>query len=134
MSRSDRNSPRFYRNARGANTSKPRGGGGKVALRGTIRRKWSRHHRGRGRRPSASLFGNPLVSRMKDRFPAGASAKRGPAATPNPSFWFKKISRRRQVSSARFPGWKQRGCQGWRTRISWFTGMGLSSARKEILR
>ena len=41
---------------------------------------------------------------MKDRFPAGASAKRGPAATPNPSFWFKKISRRRQASSARFPG------------------------------
>jgi hypothetical protein len=64
--------------------SAPAGRGDSGALRGTTRR-WSFHGPGRGRRPSASLFGNPLVLQIKARFPAGASAKRAAAPAPKPS-------------------------------------------------
>jgi hypothetical protein len=39
----------------------------------------------RGRRPSASLCGNPLDFALKAEFPAGAFANRGAAPAPNPS-------------------------------------------------
>jgi len=41
---------------------------------------------GGGRRPSASLCGNPLVSPMKAKIPAGAFAKRAAIPVPSPSF------------------------------------------------
>jgi hypothetical protein len=70
---------------KGSDTSEPRPGRGDSAtLRGTTRC-WSFQGSGEGRRPFASLCGNPLVAPNKARFPAGASAKRAAAPAPNPS-------------------------------------------------
>ena len=77
----------FCKNIKGSDTLESRQGrGDSGALRGTTRH-WSFQGSGEGRRPFASLCGNPLVAPNKARFPAGASAKRAAAPAPNPSFY-----------------------------------------------
>jgi hypothetical protein len=76
----------FSKNKRGSNTSKfPPGHGDSAALCETTRR-WFFHGKRRGRRPSSSLCGNPLVSPLKAKIPAGVFANRVAIPVPSPSF------------------------------------------------
>jgi hypothetical protein len=76
----------FSKSTRESDPSKfPQGHGDSAALRETTRR-WSFHEMRRGRRPSASLCGNHLVSPRKAEIPAGAFANRVAIPVPSPSF------------------------------------------------
>jgi hypothetical protein len=68
------------------------GRGDSAAFHGTTRR-WSFHGLGRGRRPSASPCGNPMDSKRKAWFPAGASENCAAVPAPNLSFFSPKKSK-----------------------------------------